>query len=50
VKPPRIAELVARLETVTRRVVIHAAPVQAVVSQDVRVDLTAHRVEVAGRR
>lgn len=48
VKPPRIAELVARLETVTRRVVIHTSPVEAVVSQDVRVDLMARQVEVAG--
>ena len=48
VKPPRIAELVARLETVNRRAVIHSSSVEAIVSHDVRVDLMARQVEVAG--
>ncbi|QIS20192.1 response regulator transcription factor [Nocardia terpenica] len=49
IKPPRIAELVARLETVTRRAatVADAAP-RVVVTGDVRVDLVARRVQVAG--
>ncbi|MGY1944890.1 response regulator transcription factor [Nocardia asiatica] len=49
VKPPRIAELVARLETVTRRAAAAAqhAP-SVVVTGDVRVDLGARVVEVAG--
>ncbi|WP_431953512.1 response regulator transcription factor [Nocardia lijiangensis] len=49
VKPPRIAELIARLETVTRRAAAHAPPSQhVIVTGDVRVDLVARRVEVAG--
>ncbi|MEU7764870.1 response regulator transcription factor [Nocardia sp. NPDC049190] len=49
VKPPRIAELVARLETVTRRVAAAAHAVRSVVvTGDVRVDLGARVVEVAG--
>ncbi|MFI9506328.1 response regulator transcription factor [Nocardia sp. NPDC052566] len=47
VKPPRIAELVARLETVTRRM-MPAVPAQTVVTRDVRVDLVARQVEVGG--
>ncbi|MGK8511949.1 response regulator transcription factor [Nocardia asiatica] len=49
VKPPRIAVLVARLETVTRRAAAAAqrAP-SVVVTGDVRVDLGARVVEVAG--
>ncbi|MBF6337347.1 response regulator transcription factor [Nocardia abscessus] len=49
VKPPRIAELVARLETVARRAAAAAqhAP-SVVVTGDVRVDLGARVVEVAG--
>ncbi|MGO4615593.1 response regulator transcription factor [Nocardia sp. 2YAB30] len=49
VKPPRIAELVARLETVTRRAAAAAQQAQSVVvTGDVRVDLGARMVEVAG--
>ncbi|MBF6167376.1 response regulator transcription factor [Streptomyces gardneri] len=49
VKPPRIAELVARLETVTRRAAAAAQQAQTVVvTGDVRVDLGARVVEVAG--
>ncbi|MEU1547902.1 MULTISPECIES: response regulator transcription factor [Nocardia] len=49
VKPPRIAELVARLETVTRRAAAAARQAQSVVvTGDVRVDLGARVVEVAG--
>ncbi|WP_327112690.1 response regulator transcription factor [Nocardia sp. NBC_01730] len=49
VKPPRIAELVARLETVTRRAAAAAQQAQSVVvTGDVRVDLGARVVEVAG--
>ncbi|MBF6136449.1 response regulator transcription factor [Nocardia otitidiscaviarum] len=51
IKPPRIAELTARLETVTRRATLTAAePAPHLVETgDVRVDLAARRVEVAGR-
>ncbi|MBF6180565.1 Transcriptional regulatory protein tcrA [Nocardia otitidiscaviarum] len=51
IKPPRIAELTARLETVTRRAALTAAePAPHLVETgDVRVDLAARRVEVAGR-
>ncbi|MFE7741410.1 response regulator transcription factor [Nocardia sp. NPDC057455] len=49
VKPPRIAELVARLETVARRAAAAARQAQSVVvTGDVRVDLGARVVEVAG--
>ncbi|NKY89749.1 response regulator transcription factor [Nocardia veterana] len=49
VKPPRIAELVARLENVTRRAAAAAGQAQSVVvTGDVRVDLSARVVEVAG--
>lgn len=49
VKPPRIAELMARLETVTRRAAAAAQPAQeVVVTGDVRVDLQARAVEVGG--
>ncbi|MFJ1458163.1 response regulator transcription factor [Nocardia sp. N2S4-5] len=49
VKPPRIAELVARLEVVTRRTNRRAAPTPEIVeSRDVRVDLRAREVTVAG--
>ncbi|MBF6536571.1 response regulator transcription factor [Nocardia farcinica] len=49
VKPPRIAELMARLETVTRRAAVAAQPQRReVVTGDVRVDLVARVVEVAG--
>ncbi|RDI63445.1 response regulator transcription factor [Nocardia pseudobrasiliensis] len=49
IKPPRIAELVARLENVTRRATAAAEPPQEIVETwDVRVDLTARRVEVGG--
>jgi DNA-binding response OmpR family regulator len=49
VKPPRIAELLARLDTVTRRAAAAAQPPPQVVrTGDVRVDLAARRVEVAG--
>ncbi|WP_433715411.1 response regulator transcription factor [Nocardia sp. CA-084685] len=49
VKPARIGELAARLEAVTRRVgVASIARGKTVTSEDVRVDLAARRVEVAG--
>ncbi|MGV9739001.1 response regulator transcription factor [Nocardia farcinica] len=49
VKPPRIAELMARLETVTRRAAVAAQPPRReVVTGDVRVDLVVRVVEVAG--
>ncbi|WP_280386505.1 response regulator transcription factor [Nocardia wallacei] len=49
VKPPRIAELIARLEVVTRRTAVRAAPApEVVVSRDVRVDLAAREVHVGG--
>ncbi|MEG8182278.1 response regulator transcription factor [Nocardia terpenica] len=49
IKPPRIAELVARLETVTRRASTAAGSVpRVVVTGDVRVDLVARRVQVGG--
>ncbi|MFI7667216.1 response regulator transcription factor [Nocardia sp. NPDC049526] len=49
VKPARIGELAARLEAVTRRVgVASVARGKTVTSEDVRVDLAARRVEVAG--
>ncbi|WP_280497832.1 response regulator transcription factor [Nocardia asiatica] len=49
VKPPRIAELVARLETVARRAAAAARQAESViVTGDVRVDLGARVVEVAG--
>ncbi|WP_280509291.1 response regulator transcription factor [Nocardia farcinica] len=49
VKPPRIAELMARLETVTRRAAVAAQPPRReVVTGDVRVDLVARVVLVAG--
>ncbi|WP_330257083.1 response regulator transcription factor [Nocardia sp. NBC_00565] len=50
VKPARVAELAARLEAVTRRVgVASIARGTTVISEDVRVDLAARRVEVAGQ-
>lgn len=49
IKPPRIAELVARLETVTRRATTAAgSSPRVVVTGDVRVDLEARRVQVGG--
>jgi DNA-binding response OmpR family regulator len=49
VKPPRIAELMARIETVTRRAAVAAAGSNPVVTTgDVRVDLAARTVEVGG--
>ncbi|MFF2083983.1 response regulator transcription factor [Nocardia sp. NPDC058176] len=49
VKPPRIAELMARLETVLRRAAAVAQQARTeVVTGDVRVDLRARVVEVAG--
>ncbi|MQY27905.1 response regulator transcription factor [Nocardia aurantia] len=49
VKPPRIAELLARLDTVTRRAAAATQPPPRIVATgDVRVDLAARRVEVAG--
>ncbi|WP_167472149.1 response regulator transcription factor [Nocardia arthritidis] len=49
IKPPRIAELVARLETVTRRAVPPGRTPMDVVTGDVRVDLVARQVLVADR-
>lgn len=49
VKPPRIPELVARLEAVTRRASTAIGQESAViVTDDVRVDLAAREVEVGG--
>lgn len=49
VKPPRMGELVARLETVTRRSTQTAdTSAQVVTTGDVRVDRRARRVEVGG--
>ncbi|MEV6280988.1 response regulator transcription factor [Nocardia sp. NPDC051832] len=49
VKPPRIGELVARLELATRRAVAAAGPeLTEVVTGDVRVDLVARQVEAGG--
>ncbi|GAB0108152.1 response regulator transcription factor [Nocardia sp. JMUB6875] len=49
IKPPRIAELLARLENVTRRPQpVAAVPARTVVTGDVSVDLDARRVTVAG--
>ncbi|MVU82491.1 response regulator [Nocardia sp. ET3-3] len=48
IKPPRIAELLARLENVTRRARPAPAATRLVQTGDVRVDLDARRVEVAG--
>lgn len=49
VKPPRLNELVARLEVVTRRRrPADEQPPDVVVDGDVRVELTAHTVTVAG--
>ncbi|BCK55529.1 response regulator transcription factor [Nocardia wallacei] len=50
VKPPRIAELLARIDNVTRRAAAATEPAARIVTTgDVRVDLAARRVEVAGR-
>lgn len=50
VKPPRVAELVARLEAVVRRAATadHEEPGEVVVTGDVRVDLAARTVAVGG--
>lgn len=49
VKPPRIAELVARLESVTRRAAtLSGQALTEVVTGAVRVDLATHEVEVHG--
>ena len=48
VKPPRIAELMARIETVTRRAAVAAGSSPVVTTGDVRVDLAARTVEVGG--
>ncbi|GAB2538634.1 response regulator transcription factor [Nocardia heshunensis] len=48
IKPPRIAELLARLENVTRRAQPAPTPATLVEYEDVRVDLHARRVEVGG--
>ncbi|NUS44308.1 MAG: response regulator transcription factor [Mycobacteriaceae bacterium] len=51
VKPPRVAELAARLETVVRRRATAAQPPAAQVeSGDVRIDLAARHVDVGGVR
>lgn len=50
VKPARVNELVARLDTVTRRAATPALSLPSVVvTRDVRVDLAARRVTVAGQ-
>ncbi|WP_063813494.1 response regulator transcription factor [Nocardia anaemiae] len=52
VKPPRVAELTARLHAITRRLPAAAnlTPTTMVVAGDVQVDLEAETVEVAGRQ
>jgi DNA-binding response OmpR family regulator len=51
VKPPRIAELVARLETVSRRrVVVRSETEESLVSEDVRVDWWHGRWRSRARR
>ncbi|MGW5455915.1 response regulator transcription factor [Nocardia sp. NPDC003979] len=50
VKPPRVAELAARLEIVTRRKDSVSAAPCVVVTGDVTIDLVARTVEVAGER
>nr|WP_232330412.1 response regulator transcription factor [Nocardia fusca] len=52
VKPPRVAELIARLEAVVRRAnpVDHAGADRVVVTGDVRVDLGAREVTVGDAR
>jgi len=52
VKPTRVAELAARLYAITRRLPVPAVPTATamVVAGDVRVDLEAETVEVAGRQ
>ncbi|MEV0252266.1 response regulator transcription factor [Nocardia sp. NPDC050712] len=48
-KPPRVGELVARIESITRRTRRPTVPVETViVTGDVRVDLTSRRVQVGG--
>ncbi|RDI55430.1 DNA-binding response OmpR family regulator [Nocardia mexicana] len=50
VKPPRIAELLARIDNITRRAAAATDPPSPVITTgDVRVDLAAHRVEVGGQ-
>lgn len=49
VKPPRIPELVARIEAATRRAATPAGPTPAVITtRGVRIDLSARRVDVGG--
>ncbi|GAA2811517.1 response regulator transcription factor [Crossiella cryophila] len=51
VKPVRLAELLARMDVVTRRAAHRATaeePADEVVTGDVRIDLASRRVEVAG--
>lgn len=48
VKPPRVGELAARLESVMRRRRATEPDSSVVISGDVKVDLTARSVEVAG--
>ncbi|MBB5916481.1 DNA-binding response OmpR family regulator [Nocardia transvalensis] len=49
VKPPRIAELLARIDNVSRRAAAATEPpAQIVTTGDVRVDLAARRIEVGG--
>jgi len=48
VKPPRVGELAARLEAVTRRCCAGAGPAPVVVLGDIRVDPLARTVDVAG--
>ncbi|MFJ1456007.1 response regulator transcription factor [Nocardia wallacei] len=49
VKPPRVGELIARIELVSRRVAVASGPESSVVvSGDVRVDLAAREVVAGG--
>ncbi|MFC9897828.1 response regulator transcription factor [Nocardia sp. NPDC127579] len=51
VKPPRITELIARIEAVTRRAAASPGPVTSVIVTDgVQVNLTTREVEVSGER
>ncbi|MFI5779344.1 response regulator transcription factor [Nocardia sp. NPDC051570] len=49
VKPARVGELAARIEAVVRRSRAVERPPAVVLAGDVRVDLAAHRIEVAGQ-
>lgn len=49
IKPPRLGELLARMETVSRRAAAAVTAPDSVVTGDVRVDFAARRVDVDGQ-